>query len=103
MNHVIDKLSGIEHDATAIMDAANARKKEISQEIADKTASFDTQLEADTTSKINDLKANMEEEMQAKLSKLKSDAQEVLAQMQESYHANHETYAKELFKAMIAR
>ena len=101
MNNMIDKLSDIEHDATAIMDAAYARKKEIAKEMEDKTSAFDKQLEADTAAKLSDLRAKMEVDMQTKLSKQKSDADKVLAMIEEDYHNNHETYARELFKAMI--
>ena len=52
VNHVIDRLSDIEHDAGAIMDGANARKKEIAKEMADKTAAFDAQLEQETAGRI---------------------------------------------------
>ena len=100
---MIDKLSDIEHDATAIMDAASARKKEIAKEMEDKTAAFDRQLEADTTAAINDLRMKMEVDMQTKLSEQKSDADKVLSMMEANYRRNHETYAKELFKAMIER
>lgn len=103
MNNMIDKLSNIEHDATAIMDAANARKKEIAKEMEDKTSAFDKQLEADTAARLSDLRAKMEVDMQAKLSKQKSDADKVLVMMNENYQNNHETYARQLFKAMIER
>lgn len=103
MNNMIDKLSNIEHDATAIMDAANARKKEIAKEMEDKTSVFDKQLEADTAARLSDLRAKMEVDMQAKLSKQKSDADKVLVMMNENYQNNHETYARQLFKAMIER
>lgn len=103
MNNMIDKLSNIEHDATAIMDAANARKKEIAKEMEDKTSAFDKQLEADTAARLSDLRAKMEVDMQAKLSKQKSDADKVLVMMNENYQNNHEVYARQLFKAMIER
>lgn len=103
MNNIIDKLSNIEHDATAIMDAAGVRKKEIAKEMADKTETFDQQLETETAAKINNLKVRMEVDMQTKLSKQKSDADKVLAMIEANYHDNHETYVKELFKAMIER
>jgi len=103
VNNMIDKLSDIEHDATAIMDAAGIRKKEIAKEMEDKTSAFDKQLEADTAAKLSDLRAKMEVDMQTKLSKQKSDADKVLAMMEENYRDNHEAYARQLFKAMIER
>lgn len=103
MNHMIDKLSAIEHDATAIMDAAYARKKEIAREMEDKTLAFDRQSEAETNARIQELKANMEVDMQTKLSKQKSDAEAVLAMMEENYRKHHGDYVKELFDAMTER
>ena len=103
MNDVINKLSDIEQASVNIMDSANARKKEIAAQMADKTSSFDAQIQADTAKKLADLRTQMEVDMQAKLSKQKSDADKVLAMMEENYRDNHEAYARQLFKAMIER
>ena len=43
--------------------------------MADKISSFDAQIQADTAKKLVDLRAQMEVDMQAKLSKQKSDAE----------------------------
>ena len=51
MNDVINKLSDIEQASVNIMDSANARKKEIAAQMADKTSSFDAQIQADTAKK----------------------------------------------------
>lgn len=85
MNDVINKLSDIEQASVNIMDSANARKKEIAAQMADKTSSFDAQIQADTAKKLADLRTQMEVDMQAKLSKQKSDAEETLRQMEDSY------------------
>ncbi|MEG0214745.1 MAG: ATPase [Hungatella sp.] len=103
MNNVVDKLSDIEQDAVAIMDNAQVRKKELAKEAEHKISIFDQQLEALTTQKINDLKNKMEVDMQAQLSKQKSDAEKAIQQMEESYLANHEAYVKKLFQAMTER
>lgn len=103
VNHMIDKLSSIEHDAAAIMDAAYARKKEFAQEMEDKTIAFDKQLEADTNARIQQLKEDMEVDMQAKLSKQKSDAEAVLTMMEQNYQTHHGAYVKKLFETMIER
>lgn len=103
MNNMIDQLSDIEHDAVAIMDAANTRKRELAKEMAEKTSAFDAQVESDTAGKIAEMRAAMELDMQAKLSKQKSEAQKVLEDMETNYHTNHGRYVKELFKTMIER
>ena len=77
VNDVINKLSDIEQASVNIMDSANARKKEIA--------------------------AQMEVDMQAKLSKQKSDAEETLRQMEDSYAAHHTEYAQALFRTMTER
>ena len=97
MNDVINKLSDIEQASVNIMDSANARKKEIAAQMADKTSSFDAQIQADTAKKLADLRTQMEVDMQAKLSKQKSDAEETLRQMEDSYAAHHTEYAQALF------
>lgn len=103
MNDVINKLSDIEQASVAIMDSANARKKEIASQMADKTAAFDARLETETAQKLSDLRAQMEVDMQAKLSKQKSDAEETLRQMEASYAAHHTEYAQALFQTMTER
>lgn len=101
MDNVINKLSEIEQTAASIMEAANARKKEFASEMEKKTADFDAALEAETEKKVTDLRAQMETTMQSKLETQRSDAEKVLRQMEESYHTNHHSYAKELFQSMI--
>ena len=103
VNDVINKLSDIEQASVNIMDSANARKKEIAAQMADKTSSFDAQVQADTAKKLADLRAQMEVDMQAKLSKQKSDAEETLRQMEDSYAAHHTEYAQALFRTMTER
>lgn len=101
VDHVINKLSEIEHDAASIMDAANTRKKEFADQIKKRTADFDEQLEKETAQKVADLRAKMEALMQTKLSKQKSDANEALKQMEANYETHHTFYVKELFQDMI--
>ena len=88
VNDVINKLSDIEQASVNIMD---------------KTASFDAQIQADTAKKLAELRTQMEVDMQAKLSKQKSDAEETLRQMEDSYAAHHTEYAQALFRTMTER
>ena len=83
MNDVINKLSDIEQASVNIMDSANARKKEIAAQMADKTSSFDAQIQADTAKKLADLRT--------------------LRQMEDSYAAHHTEYAQALFRTMTER
>ena len=60
-------------------------------------------IQADTAKKLADLRTQMEVDMQAKLSKQKSDAEETLRQMEDSYAAHHTEYAQALFRTMTER
>lgn len=101
MDTVINKISAIESAATSVMDSANARKKEFAKEIEQRTAKFDADLEAETAQQIDELRKKMEVEMEAKLSKQKADAIEILQAMESNYRVNHESYAKKLFESMV--
>lgn len=100
MNHLINQLSDIEQCAVSIMDNANERKKEIAQKMADRTAVFDSQLEADTAQKLDHLRSQMETDMKATLSRQQNTAQKLLDALEDNYKTYHTAYAKELFEAM---
>ena len=101
MDTVIKKISEIEEAASSIMEAANIRKKAFAQELAKRTEDFDHQLDLMTEQQLTDLRARMETEMQAKLSKQQSDADQLLQQMESNYNEHHTEYANELFQSLI--
>lgn len=101
MDTVIKKISEIEEAASSIMEAANIRKKAFAQELAKRTEDFDHQLDLMTEQQLTDLRARMETEMQAKLSKQQSDADQLLQKMEANYNEHHTEYAKELFQSLI--
>lgn len=100
MDTVLNKISEIESAASQIMEEANARKKAFARKMEEKTTAFDTELETETSKKISELRAQMEVDMKAKLSKQQSDADQVLKGMEENYKAHHSAYAKKLFHAL---
>lgn len=52
MDTVIKQISEIESAAAAVMDAANGRKKAFAEEMAEKTAAFDRELDSETEAKL---------------------------------------------------
>lgn len=101
MDTIINKISDIESAAAAIMEDANVRKKAFSEEMDQKTAAFDKELEAETAAKLDALRSRMEVEMQEKLAEQRASAEQILDLMVKNYESHHETYARELFQAMI--
>lgn len=101
MDTVIKQISEIESAAAAVMDAANGRKKAFAEEMAEKTAAFDRELDSETEAKLQKIRAEMEVEMDSKLSKQKSDANSVLTWMEKNYENHHTEYVMQLFQSMI--
>lgn len=101
MDTVIKQISEIESAAAAVMDAANGRKKAFAEEMAKKAAAFDRELDSETEAKLQKIRAEMEVEMDSKLSKQKSDAKKVLAWMEKNYENHHTEYVIQLFQSMI--
>ena len=97
MDTVIKQISEIESAAAAVMDAAKA----FAEEMAEKTAAFDRELDSETEAKLQKIRAEMEVEMDSKLSKQKSDAKKVLAWMEKNYENHHTEYVIQLFQSMI--
>lgn len=101
MDTVIAKISEIESAATAIMENANERKKAFANETEERTAAFDTQLEAETNTRVGELRARMEVEMNERLAKQRDDSKKILEAMEQRYQEHHTEYVEELFKNMI--
>lgn len=101
MDTVIEKISEIESVATSIMDSANERKKAFAEEMQEKTAAFDAQLEGETEEKIKKLQADMEINMKLRLEKQRNDSTNLLKAMERRYEEHNTEYVEELFNTMI--
>lgn len=101
MEHVITKLSEIEHDAAAIMEQVNVKKKDATMQLKQQISDFDSQLHADTQSRLDDLKNEAEAKLNLQLAEQKRLADSAILQLEKLYEANHEQYAKQLFESMI--
>ena len=101
MNEIITRLSSIEADSAAIMEAANERKKEIADEMMQKTNTFDSQIEENTRKQLQDLRETKEADMEKLLEKQKTDSEQYLKDMEANYTAHHTRYANDIFSSMI--
>lgn len=101
MEAVLNKISNIETAAVSIMEQANARKKEMSQAMADKTAAYDRQMEESTNERLSRLKQELNAKTQAQLAHQQARSQEVLQAMEDDYRANHTLYAQRILDALI--
>lgn len=98
MDQIIDKISVIEHEASAIMQEASAKKKEIAEQIKQETADFDRKLEEDTARRIQVMRESLESEMKKKLSEQKHMADRDLRRLSQHYESHKKVYIDQLFQ-----
>ena len=99
MDRIIGKISLIENKAK-IMDDAAARKKDIAEQIRRETESFDRELEAETSARIDEVRTSMEAEMKKKLACQQSRADQMLEKLENHYKCQSKNYVEQLFKEM---
>ena len=100
MDTVINKLSEIDEAASSIMEETNARKKAFAQEMEERTAAFDLNLEKKTAERISEIRSRLEKEMKDMLEKQTADSEAFLKALEESYEKNHKAYVERLFAQM---
>lgn len=101
MNTIIEKLSHIESQSTAVMDDANEKKKAFAKEIASRTSLFDQELERATEQRIQALRQEKENELEHKLKTQQQKATQLLDIMEHNYHTYHGDYVNTLFESLI--
>ena len=101
MDTVIKQISEIESAAAAVMDAANGRKKPLPKKWRKKLLPLTGNWIRKPKPSCKKIRAEMEVEMDSKLSKQKSDAKKVLAWMEKNYENHHTEYVIQLFQSMI--
>lgn len=101
MEKVVKKLSEIEAAAVAIIDSANARKKELSDAMDVKINTFDEQIDNETAKTLSDLKVKLEQQKDAELAELKANTEKTLNALDEEYAKNHTSLAKDLLNSIV--
>lgn len=101
MDNLISKISEIESSASAIMDSANEKKKQMAADMAAKTAAFDEELEKETSKELEKLRSAMEMEIEKQIKAERENAEKFITQLQDLYDKRHLQYVQELFDHMV--
>lgn len=101
MEKVVNRLSEIEAAAVAIMDNANAKKKEISDSMTIKTKEFDKAVDEETSKTLSDLNKKLQLETEQELLSLKDNTMRVLEALEDDYNKNHTALAKKILTQII--
>ncbi len=101
MEKVVNKLSEIESAAVAIMENANAKKKDISDKMDLKIIEFDKKVDAETANTLSELTKRLQAETEQELSELKLCTQKTLDALEDEYNKNHSNLANNIFKMIV--
>lgn len=103
MDQIIDKLSEIEIAASRILESAANQKKILDQQQEARIAAYDRELEVSTAKQVEKLQSQLSEQLNRELSKLKSDAEKTLKELDRYYEKNHDTISTEIYKKIIRK
>lgn len=102
MEKVINLLNDIEEKANHILDRAAEEKKSLNQQMNQKLAQLDASIDAETKTKLDALKARMDNEVALETKVLIEKSNEQLKEMEDSFRKKHDTLADEIFRQIIA-
>lgn len=102
MESVIRKISEIEDAACKIMDDSNEQKRAFAQEMDQKAAAFEKELEAETVRKLDALRDEKDRKLKEHLSHMQKEARILIKQMERQYAKNHDRYVDGLFTQMTS-
>ena len=101
MESVVEKLADSEMTAEAIVEHAEAQKKEIEKEIQRKRDQFDENLESETQVQLDQIKAEADREMERILADQREKNQSTIDNLRKEFEKNHSAYAQEILKHII--
>lgn len=101
MEKVVKKLSEIESAAVAIMDSANAKKKDFSDKMDVKISEFDKNVDAETAKILSELTLKLQAETEQELLELKKCTQQTLDALDNEYNKNHSTLAENILSTIV--
>lgn len=101
MEQVLKRLSEIESAATAIMEQADARKKELSQKMERQTAKFDQKVANETATTIENLRQQLHLQIESELLEQQKQTDGLLKYLDEQYNKDHTKIARQILEQLI--
>ncbi len=101
MDSLIKKLAKIEETAEAIVANAENQKFEVEKEIQAKRDEFDQKLDAETSKKLEAIRAEGKKELDEALKEEYAKNHSAIDRLEEDFAKNHTQYAKEILNKII--
>ncbi len=101
MEQIISKLSEIEKMAGQIMEEAQCKKKELSQQHQEQCQAYDRQADADAEEKIRQIRQQLKQKQETQLADLKKRTKDEFSHMEKYYTEHHQRLAREIYEKII--
>lgn len=101
MNHIVKKLSEIEHAAEAVAEHAELEKSELEERIQNERNLFDKQLEDHTQKELNDIHKGLKRQMDEILARQNRKNQTAIEELKKDFEEKHTAYAEKIVRRII--
>ena len=98
MDHIVKKLSEIEHAAEAVVEHAELEKSELEERIQNERNQFDKQLEDHTQKELNDIHKGLNRQMDEILARQNQTA---IEELKKDFEEKHTAYAEKIVRRII--
>ena len=89
MDHIVKKLSEIEHAAEAVVEHAELEKSELEERIQNERNQFDKQLEDHTQKELNDIHKGLNRQMDEILARQNRKNQTAIEELKKDFEERH--------------
>lgn len=101
MDHIVKKLSEIEHAAEAVVEHAELEKSELEERIQNERNQFDKQLDDHTQKELNDIHKGLNRQMDEILARQNRKNQTAIEELKKDFEEKHTAYAEKIVRRII--
>ena len=101
MDHIVKKLSEIEHAAEAIVDHAELEKSELEEQIQNERNLFDEQLEKHTQKELGNIQKGLKRQMDEIIARQSRKNQTAIEELKKDFEEKHTMYAEKIVRRII--
>lgn len=101
VDDVIGKLSEIEAAAERIVEATELQKKQLTDDMEEKSRQFDENLSKETEKSLRQLREKLNREKDEELQNQKEETEKALAAMQQKYDKEHSMWADSILQSIV--
>lgn len=101
MDHIVKKLSEIEHAAEAVVNHAELEKKELEERIQNERNQFDKNLEKDTQKELSNIQKGLKRQMDEIISRQNRKNQSAIKDLEMDFEEKHTLYAEKIVRRII--